>query len=303
MRTIVITGGTGFIGTKLINKLKNNYKIFIISRKENLNSEIPTYKWNPDTKYISDQGKVVLQNADYIIHLAGANIADRRWDENYKRIIIQSRVNSTSFLCELLNHINLEKRPEAVIFASATGYYGDRGDQVLTEQSPPGKGFLAETCIQWEQSSINLHPEIRKIHLRIGFVLDKEYGGFPKMILPVKLFVGAVPGSGKQYVSWIHIDDLVAIFEFFITNAKTKGVYNAVSPQPVTLEEIIKKSANYLNRPIFLPNIPDFFIRTLMGDMSEIILTSSKVIPERLTQEGFNFRFANIDDALKNLLL
>lgn len=303
MKTIVITGGTGFIGSKLTNTLKNNYKIILISRKENLNSEIPSYKWDPDRKYISDQGKVVLQNADYIIHLAGANIADRRWDENYKRIIIQSRVNSTSFLSELLNHNNLEKRPEAVIFASATGYYGDRGDEVLTEQSPPGKGFLAETCIQWEQSSINLHPEIRKIHLRIGFVLDKEYGGFPKMILPVKLFVGAVPGSGKQYVSWIHIDDLVRIFQFFITNPKTMGVYNGVSPQPVTLEEIIKKSANYLNRPLVLPNIPDFFIRTLMGEMSEIVLSSSKVIPERLTQDGFNFEFANIDDALKNLLL
>ncbi|GIX41512.1 MAG: epimerase [Leptospiraceae bacterium] len=302
MDTIVITGGSGFLGRKLTDYLSKNYKIIHISRSGKSYKNIPCYKWDPDNKNISEEGKKAIQNADAIIHLAGANIAEKKWDENYKNIIIQSRVNSTTFLCEILNHNNLDKRPEVAILASAIGYYGDRKDEILTETSPPGKGFLAETGIQWEQASINLHPEIRKVQIRIGFVLDKEEGGFPKMIMPIKFFLGAIPGSGKQYVSWIHIEDLLRIFEYFIVNQTANGIYNGTAPNPVTLEELMKKSAHYLQRPLLLPNIPDFVIQLLMGEMSELILSSTRVIPDRLNKEGFEFRYKTIDYALKNLL-
>jgi len=303
MKTIVITGGTGFIGRRLSDYLKNNYKIIYISQSGRTYKDIPCYRWDPNKKTISEEGKKAIHNADVIINLSGANIAERRWDEQYKNTIIQSRVNSTSFLCELLNHNHLEKRPEVAILASAIGYYGNRNDEVLTESSLPGKGFLAETGIQWEQASIGLHPEIRKIQLRIGFVLDSIEGGFPKMILPIKLFVGAIPGSGKQYVSWIHIDDLVRIFEFFINNSNTKGIYNGTAPNPVRLEEIIRKSAYYLKRPLVLPNIPEFIIQLIMGEMAELVLSSQNVLPNRLLEEGFEFRYKAIDEALKQLLV
>lgn len=302
MNTIVITGGSGFIGRRLTDYLGKNYEIIHISRSGKSYKNITCYKWDPDNKNISEEGKKAIQNADAIIHLAGANIAEKKWDENYKNIIIQSRVNSTTFLCEILNHNNLEKRPEVAILSSAIGYYGDRKDEILTEASPPGKGFLAETGVQWEQASINLHPEIRKIQIRIGFVLDKEEGGFPKMIMPIKFFVGAIPGTGKQYVSWIHIEDLLRIFEYFIVNQKTNGIYNGTAPNPVTLEELMKKSSHYLQRPLLLPNIPDFLFQLLMGEMSELILSSTRVIPDRLNKEGFEFRYKTIDNALKNLL-
>lgn len=303
MKTIVITGGTGFIGRRLSDYLKNNYKIIHISQSGRAYKDIPCYKWDPNKKTISEEGKKAIQNADVIINLSGANIAERRWDDQYKNIIIQSRVNSTSFLCELLNHNHLEKRPEVAILASAIGYYGNRNDEVLTEFSLPGKGFLAETGIQWEQASIGLHPEIRKIQLRIGFVLDSVEGGFPKMILPIKLFVGAIPGSGKQYVSWIHIEDLLRVFEFFINNPNTKGIYNGTAPHPVRLEEILRKSAHYLNRPLILPNIPEFIIQLIMGEMAELVLSSQNVLPKRLLEDGFEFRYKTIDDALKQLLV
>ncbi len=205
-------------------------------------------------------------------------------------------------MCELLNNDHLDKRPEVAIFVSATGYYGDRGEEELNESSLPGKGFLSETCVQWEQASMGLHPQIRKIHLRIGFVLDKEEGGFPKMILPIKLFIGAVPGSGKQYVSWIHIEDLIRMFEFFIKNENCNGVYNGTAPYPVTLQELIKKSADYLQRPLFLPNIPEFIIQMIMGEMSQLVLTGSKVLPEKILKEGFIFKYSKIEEALQNLL-
>jgi uncharacterized protein (TIGR01777 family) len=302
MKTIVITGGTGFLGRRLTDYLIKNYKIIHITHSGKSYKNITSYKWDPDNKKISEEGKNAIQNADILIHLSGANIAEKKWDSKYKNLIIKSRVNSTIFLCELLNHNHVEKRPEVAIFASAIGFYGNRGEEILTEKSPAGKGFLAETGIQWEQSSINLHPEIRKIIIRIGFVLDKEEGGFPKMILPIKFFVGAIPGSGKQYVSWIHIEDLLRIFEFFITNQNTKGIYNGTAPNPAKLEEILKLSAHYLNRPMILPNIPDFMIQLIMGEMSEIVLTSTRVIPENLLDEGFEFRYKTIDEALKNLL-
>lgn len=304
MKTIVITGGSGFLGRRLSYFfIKKNYKIIHLSKSGKKINNIEVFRWDPEKKYISDEAKKVLQESDAIINLAGANIAGKIWDENYKNEIIKSRVDSVSFLCELLNNNKNHKRPEVAIFASAIGYYGNRGSEILDEKSPPGKGFLAETCEIWEQSSINLHPDIRKVHIRIGFVLDKEEGGFPKMIMPVKFFVGSILGNGKQYISWIHIEDLIRIFEFVLENPNAKGVYNGTAPSPVTLEEILKKSAKLLTKPILLPNIPEFLIKTILGEMSELFLNSSYVIPQKLIEENFKFHYEKIDDALKNLLL
>lgn len=253
-------------------------------------------------KFISKEGEKILQEVNAVILLSGANIAGQIWNDKYKKEIQNSRINSTTFLCELLNYTTNQKRPEVVIFASATGFYGDRGTEVLTEESSVGNGFLAETCELWEQASINLHPEIRKVHIRIGFVLDRNEGALPKMILPIKFFGGVIPGSGKQFVSWIHILDLIRIFDFALENNYIRGVYNATAPHPVTLEELLQTSAKILRRPIFLPNIPDFLIRLALGQMSELVLASSCVIPKRLLDQNFEFKYKTIEDALKDLL-
>ncbi|MCS7204215.1 MAG: TIGR01777 family oxidoreductase [Leptospiraceae bacterium] len=302
MKKITITGGTGFIGRKLTEYFINkNHKVLYLSHSRNKKANVPIYFWDPSNQQISDEGKQELLSSDVVIHLSGANIAERRWDENYKKLIVESRVKSTKFLSEILNQNHQSQKPEVVIFASATGYYGNRTEEV-DEYSPPGTGFLAETCVQWEQASINLHPHIRKAHIRIGFVMDKNEGGFPRMILPIKLFVGTVPGSGKQYVSWIHIDDLVRIFDFILENPQSSGVYNGTAPNPVTLEELMKKAAKYLNRPMIFPNIPDFALELILGEMSQIVLEGAKVIPSRIQKEGFVFQYPDIDSALKNLL-
>ncbi len=303
MKKILIAGGSGFIGRNLsfyfINK---NYNIYHLSTSKKQIQNIQVFEWNPKKRLISEEGKQILQQVDAIIVLSGANIAGKIWDDSYKKEIQNSRIDSTTFLCELLNNSINQKRPEVVIFASATGFYGDRGSEVLTEESKRGSGFLAETCELWEQSAINLHPEIRKVHIRIGFVLDKNEGALPKMILPIKFFVGAIPGSGKQFVSWIHILDLVRIFEFAVENTEVRGIYNGTAPHPVTLEDLLNTSAKILNRKIFLPNIPEFLIRFALGEMSELVLASSCVIPKRLLDKNFEFKYKTIESALTDLL-
>ncbi|MFN3605263.1 MAG: TIGR01777 family oxidoreductase [Leptonema sp. (in: bacteria)] len=304
MKSILITGGSGFIGKKLSDYfIKKNYKVFHLSKSGKIIKDIQSFQWDPEKKYISESGKEILQQVDAVIHLAGKNIAEQQWNESFKKEIINSRVDSTSFLCELLNYNQNQKRPEVVIFASATGYYGDRGSEILTEESNPGKGFLAETCKLWEQASINLHPEIRKVHIRIGIVLDKEEGSLPKMLLPMKFFLGSIPGNGKQFLSWIHIQDLIRIFDFVLENNNAKGVYNGTAPHPVTIEEFYKVASKLLNRPIFLPNIPEFLIRFILGEMSKLVLDSACVLPKRLLDENFEFKYKNISSALDDLIL
>lgn len=298
---IAITGGTGFLGRKLTDYfLAKGHKVIIITRRESKDSKVETYRWDVEKKFMPEETRRELYSSDAVIHLAGANIAERRWTEEYKKIIVESRVRSTEFLCDVLNE-SADSVPKTVVFASATGYYGSRNEK-LDENSPHGNGFLAETCVLWEKASEGLRKDIRKNTIRIGFVMDRKEGGFPRMILPVKFFAGAIPGSGKQYISWIHVHDLIRMFDFLIEKESSQGVYNGVSPRPVTLEEMLRKSASYLGRPIFLPNIPEFLIEMILGEMSQLVLQSAEVYPERIMKEGFQFQFPEIDSALKDLL-
>ncbi len=301
-KKVVITAGSGFLGRRLTDFLKNTgYEIHHISYTGKKYKDIPSYRWNPEQNWIEEEGRKVLRSSDVVIHLSGANIFGIL-TESYKKELVNSRVISTQFLCNILNEDQSEQRPSLAIFASAIGYYGVGGDTILTENSQPGKGFFPDLCVQWENASLGLHPQIRKVHTRISFVLDKNEGGFPKMVFPVKLFLGSIPGNGKQYLSWIHIEDLVRIFEFIIEKPDADGVYNLTAPDPRSFEDFYKQIANRLKRPIVLPNTPDFILKMVMGELYDVLIGGSRVMPERLLNQGFSFLYGKLEKALDDLL-
>jgi uncharacterized protein (TIGR01777 family) len=256
--------------------------------------------WNPEGGSVDKTGLAALE-PEVVVNLAGENIASGRWNETRKRKIHDSRVNGTRALADTLAH--LETKPKAFICASATGYYGSRGDELLTEASPPGDGFLAELCQEWEQASeLAAKAGIRTANLRLGVVLSREGGGLKKMLFPFKLGLGGLIGSGKQYMPWISLDDVVGAFEFAIQNEALRGPVNTVAPNVVTNKEFTKTLGRVLWRPTCVP-LPASTARMLLGEMAdELLLASARVTPGKLQQAGFKFQYPELKDALKHLL-
>ena len=300
---ILITGGTGFIGKALIKHLlqkNNNLEIRLLSRKAkksfNHPSVVKVFKWNLNKETIE---KKALNEVDIVIHLAGESIAGR-WTSNKKKKIVSSRINSTQVL---LKHIKeMDKPPKKLIGASAIGIYGDQKDKILDEQAPVGKGFLAGVCQKWEKSLFDHHIKNMKTHcLRIGFVLGKEGGGLKSMLLPFKMGLGGKIGDGKQFISWIHIKDLLNQITFLIENDHSKPIYNAISPNPITNAFFTKTLGKILNQPTFIP-IPSLVLKLLLGEMSGIILESQRVSPHGFLEEGFNYEYPDLEKAIRNIL-
>ncbi|MBB6462759.1 TIGR01777 family oxidoreductase [Flammeovirga kamogawensis] len=290
---VLITGGSGLVGQEISNKLiDKGHEVRWLSRKEDLNAEIKRYKWDIKQKHIDPRA---FDGIDAVIHLAGKSVGEGRWTESAKKAILDSRVESSTLLMQEINA--LEKPPKVVVCASAIGIYGDRGEEELDESSSFGNDFLADVVKEWEKAE-DMCTTSRLVKLRIGVVLTEKGGALPKMMLPIKLGIGSPIGTGKQWISWISLEDLSNLFITAIENNKIKGVYNAVSPNPVTNEQLTKAIGTKLCRPIFLPNLPSLVLKLVLGESSFLVLSSAKVNPNKLQKIGYNFRDVIINDAL-----
>ncbi len=297
-RNILITGASGLIGTRLIkNLLEKGHRVSVLSRQNSNFKGVSSFNWDIDKQLIDLKA---FEGIDTIIHLAGAGIADKRWTKQRKQEIVDSRIRSTQLLYHTIDAI---KAPvKTFISASAVGYYGDRNDEILYEESESGTGFLADCCKQWEAAvDEGLKSGIRVVKLRIGIVLSKQGGALSELARPVSFFVGAPLGSGKQWMPWIHLTDLVSIFEKAIENSDYSGTFNACTPYPVTNYEFTKILAKKLFRPVWPVNVPEFVLKTMLGEMSTVILNSTRTSPQKLMDMGFRFRYQGLDAALSEI--
>lgn len=288
------------IGKRLTQLLlEKGYKVAYLSRKQESIPNVTVYRWDIDKNWIDDKA---LANADYIIHLAGAGIADARWTDKRRKEIINSRTKTIELIAR-----ELQGRPykvKAFVSASAIGFYGsDTGNTQLTEQTPSGSDFLAHVTRHWENSAELIdNIGIRTTKLRIGVVLSNEGGALPKISMPIRWGIGAPIGNGNQWMSWIHLDDLCRLFIAALENNKWHGVYNAVAPTPVTNTELTRQIANVLKRPLWLPAIPAFALRLVYGEMANVVLGGNYVVNHRIrTETDFTYEFENLQSALQDL--
>jgi uncharacterized protein (TIGR01777 family) len=282
---IALTGAKGFIGSQIREKLKSYASEILILKRD-----------DPDESW-----REIISRADVIINLAGSTIF-KRWNQKNKRIILESRIKSTRRIVSILNELSENNSPRLFISASATGIYPDDKINKYDEfNTSKGSGFLAEVVSKWEAEADELvNPYVRLVKARLGVVLSTN-GGMLKVILPIfKIGLGATVGTGMQMTSFIHIDDLLNAFLFFINNEKTSGLYNLVSPNPLTNKEFTKILARRLNRPAWF-KIPGFFLRFLYGQSSCIMLNGTHVYPQRLINQGFSFKFPTFKEAIDNL--
>ena len=299
MKTVLITGGTGLVGNRLSQILKQKgYNIIHLSRSENLNATFPAYKWDFNNNEIDTRA---LEQADYIIHLAGAGVADKSWTKKRKEIILDSRVKSGELLQQKLKEIN--KRPKAVICASASGFYGNRGGQLLDEKASVGKGFLAEVVEKWEAANNGFKEVTNRVaQLRIGIVLSTKGGALEKMLPSYKARVGTYFGLGQQYYSWIHIDDLCKMFVFAIENENVSGIYNAVAPNPVTNKYLAEAIGKGMGKSALLMPAPAMAMRLVMGEMASIVLDGVRLCSNKIENAGFSFTHVNVTNAIRDLI-
>lgn len=302
-KKIIVTGATGLIGGELCNALVsrgNEVTIFtrnIESAKNVLGEKFNYVKWN--YRNPAEWQKSLLDK-DAVIHLAGANLFAKRWTENYKKEILESRRISTKNLVAGLK--NSGSKVKVFICSSGVGYYGSRGDETLTENATAGNDFIADVVTKWEGEAAEASAfGVRTAMLRQGIVLSKKGGALTKFLPPFKFFIGGALGNGRQFFPWIHIDDLIAICLFILDNEKVSGAVNTVSPQTIRMQDFAKALGKVLKRPSLF-NVPKFALRMLLGEAASTILSSQRVMPKKLIKLGFKFKFENLEDALKDLL-
>ncbi len=294
---ILITGASGLIGKALKESFTaKGYEMLLATRSEP--KKPSQIQWNADTGF-RDEDLERLEGLDAVIHLAGEGIAGLRWTDEKKNAIRDSRVFGTRSIIETFD--KLKGKPKTFISGSAIGFYGDRGDDEMTEVSPAGKTFLAEVCKEWEAESRRAEDlGIRTVLLRTGIVLSKDGGALATMLTPFKLGVGGVIGDGKQWMSWISLDDVVGIINYVLENENVRGAVNVVAPNPVTNEQFTKSLGSVLYRPTFLP-LPEFAVHMVFGEMGDaLLIDSTRVIPKRLTDAGYAFKFEELKPALQH---
>ncbi len=297
----LISGGTGLIGRHFMqSRADENDEFFVLTRKKNAHptaDNITLLEW--DGKTLGDWAQVVNQ-VDVILNLAGENIGEKRWSAAQKKRIIESRIGSGHVLTEAV--LQAPHKPSLFIQASAIGIYGTERSQIFDETSPLGEDYLAEVGKFWEASVKDLLSlEMRVVIARFGVVLDQEEGAFPKMVLPFKLFAGGPLGNGQQWVSWVHVEDVARALSFLVDHANTRGIFNVTSPNPVRNAEFGKQIASALNRPYWIP-VPGFMLRLILGEMSTLVLDGQHVLPKRLLQAGFSFKYNLHTQAIQDLL-
>lgn len=294
---ILISGSHGLVGQALIKALERaGHEIYRLVRyAPHSEREI---EWSPDRYSIAISR---IEGFDAVYHLAGESIASGRWNDEKKKKIRESRTKGTKLLSDAL--ANLAQPPKALISASATGYYGNRGDELLTETSPPGQGFLADICVEWEKATDHAREKgVRVVNTRFGIILDKEGGALAKMLPPFRMGIGGRIGDGKQWMSWIALADVISALQFALTNESIKGPVNFVAPNPVTNAEFTKTLGRVLSRPTFFP-IPAFGVRLAFGEMADaLLLSSQRVKPAKLADSNYQFTYSNLEGALRSIL-
>jgi uncharacterized protein (TIGR01777 family) len=302
---IFITGGTGQVGSRLVRRLQGrNDQAVVLSRRaafarERFGEAVTVVEGDPMR---AGPWADALAECDAVVHLAGENVFGRRWSEEYKALLRDSRVKSTENVVTALlkNPQGPSGRAKVLVNASAIGYYGPHGDEELTEDSPPGDDTLARLCVEWEKAARGVEGSgVRLVLVRIGVVLDKEAGALRQMLGPFKWFVGGPVGSGRQYVSWIHHNDLVSQVLFALDNEEARGPLNGTAPNPVTNKEFSKALGRALHRPSFM-RVPKFMLRVRFGQVAELITTGQRVVPRKALALGFKFKFEDVDSALKD---
>lgn len=298
-KNILITGASGLIGKRLTELLlQKGHSVAHLGRSAKKGA-IPSFVWNVEQKQLDTNA---FKGIDTVIHLAGAGIADKRWTEKRKREILESRTQSTALLYTTLK--NTPNEVKHFISASAIGYYGfNLTDELFDEQSAPGTDYLASVTRQWEESIDKLNElPLRVAKLRIGIVLSDKGGALAPMVVPVKLFAGSPLASGEQMLSWIHIDDLCHMFIHLVENESLQGAYNGTGPYAVSNEDFTKAIGRQFNRPIFLPKIPAFLLKLILGEMANLIIFGSNVSSKKIQATGYQFQFNTLEASLSNLL-
>ncbi|MBI9072877.1 MAG: TIGR01777 family oxidoreductase [Melioribacteraceae bacterium] len=301
---ITITGATGLIGKKLVQKLAaQNHEISVLTRNiEKAKSILPQINSFTEWDYNKQDGGWidVISQSDVVIHLAGENIMAKRWNKDHKYAIRNSRVEGTKNIVRAIE--NSDKRPKVFISASAVGYYGNVEFGKVDEEKTAGDDFLARVTDEWETSSKKIDElGIRRVCVRLGLVLDKNEGALAKMLPVFKLGMGGKISKGSQYWSWIHVDDVVSVFLEIINNENLKGAINCTAPNPVTNKKFTKILGAVLGKPALFP-VPKKIIKAVLGEGSEAVLSGVCAVPKKLLDNGFKFKFENLEDALKDLL-
>lgn len=294
---VLVSGSHGMIGSHLVESLgRSGHEVRCLVRSAPSGPD--EVLWDPAAGTIDAKG---LEGIDAVVHLAGSNIAARRWTRAIKQEIRDSRVKGTRLLCKAL--AQLDKPPATFVSASAIGYYGDRGKTVLDEGSPAGSGFLPSVCRAWEEASAALKgTDIRVVFMRIGIVLSPEGGALAKMLPSFKLGIAGHIGNGKQFMSWISLDDVVGAIIYALENPSLAGPINVVAPEPVTNHDFSKTLGHVLHRPTVFP-LPAFALRTALGEMAdELLLSSTRVKPSRLIAAGYKYQYPDLTGALRHLL-
>lgn len=295
---VVMFGGSGFLGSRLTYILKDDYTIVLATRSKGKISDIKNVEFSHYSDNI-DSFLSLIEGTDIVVNFSGASIAGKRWNEEYKKVMYYSRVNTTNLISEAIE--KCMKKPHTFVSTSATGIYGDRGDDVLDETSITGNDYLANLCKDWETSALkSLNYGVRTVCIRVGVVLDKEEGGFSKMAQPFKFFVGGPLGNGRQYLPWVHVNDIVNIYKEAIENKSLSGIINGTAPVPVTNKEFSKTLGKVLKRPSLF-SVPKFALKIAVGEFAEFLTGSQRAIPKKLTEAGFRFEYKELESALINI--
>ena len=297
MKKVLITGGTGLVGTRLTTLLtEKGFEVMLLSRNPKPLSKIKQYRWDISKNFIEP---AAIEGADYIVHLAGESIAEKPWTNERKKQLLENRTKSSEVLYTAIKAY--PNKIKAVIAATATGYYGNSGNELVTEESPAGKGFLTDVCEAWEKATLPFADIARLVQLRIGIVLSTQGGALVELQKPINFGLGAYIGNGNQYYPWIHIDDLCGIIIHAIENEEMKGVYNAVAPNATRNRDLVDSIRFALKKPsIGIPS-PEFVIKMLMGEMAAVVLDSCKASAQKIIQTGYEFKFKTPSPALHDL--
>lgn len=299
IRKILITGGTGLLGSAISKELEEqNFEIAYLSRSKGQFRGHQKFQWDIQSGKLE---KEAIRWADAIIHLAGAGVADKKWTAARKKEILESRTKSSEILFQSLK--NTDHQVKKVISASAIGFYGfgDK-DKVFSEEAPPANDFLAQVTRKWEAATEQFSElNVLNVRIRIGVVLSSRGGAFQKLMQPIRFGLGAPLGSGRQMMSWIHIDDLVQMFLYFLRNDES-GIFNGVAPKPVSNRQMTKATADSIGRPLILPNVPGFALKLVLGEMADIVLKGANVSSQKVENSGFRFKFPELHDAISDIV-